>query len=305
MKKCHGKCGLEKEDNQFSPAQLKHKNGQCRECTALKHQNRKAKKALLPTPEIKKCSVCKKGKASSDFSSSELIKNCGKCRECVAEYDKKKYEKDKTAILDKAKECYANLSKEEKLKRYEKEKIRRENWTEEQRAINSKKNKLYYEENKEKIQQQKNDGRNARRLVDPAYRLRVDVSTLVRRSLLQRGASKNGLSIEKYLPQSIEEIVAHIEGLWSHPDNLKDGQVWMNWDNYGSYNAGTHDTNPTWNIDHIIPQSDLPYTSMEDDNFKICWNIKNLRPLDAKQNWLDGISMVRHKNKTRSKIMDL
>lgn len=46
----------------------------------------------------------------------------------------------------------------------------------------------------------------------------------------------------------------------------------MNWDNYGLYDASSwndSDSNTwTWNIDHIIPQSLFPYSSMEDDNFK-------------------------------------
>ena len=44
----------------------------------------------------------------------------------------------------------------------------------------------------------------------------------------------------------------------------------------------------TWQLDHIIPQSKLSYTSMEDDNFKKCWDLSNLRPYSAKKNILDG-----------------
>lgn len=53
----------------------------------------------------------------------------------------------------------------------------------------------------------------------------------------------------------------------------------------------------TWNIDHIIPQSDLPYTSMKDENFKICWSLNNLRPYSAKQNIEEGAKKIRHKKK--------
>jgi len=59
----------------------------------------------------------------------------------------------------------------------------------------------------------------------------------------------------------------------------------MNWDNHGKY----------WHIDHIMPQSILPYISMEDDNFKKCWALDNLRPLEAIQNMKDGDSRIRHK----------
>jgi len=66
----------------------------------------------------------------------------------------------------------------------------------------------------------------------------------------------------------------------------------MTWKNYGSYCVNLWDDNDcstwTWNIDHIIPQSKLPYISMDDDNFKICWALENLRPLSAKQNLIDG-----------------
>ena len=50
----------------------------------------------------------------------------------------------------------------------------------------------------------------------------------------------------------------------------------------------------TWQIDHIIPQSDLPYTSMTDYNFRRCWALENLRPFSAKQNQLDGVTRIRH-----------
>jgi hypothetical protein len=33
---------------------------------------------------------------------------------------------------------------------------------------------------------------------------------------------------------------------------------------------------------------------MEDENFIKCWKLSNLRPLSAKQNWLDGINKTRH-----------
>ena len=40
--------------------------------------------------------------------------------------------------------------------------------------------------------------------------------------------------------------------------------------------------------------SELPYTSMTDDNFKKCWSLNNLRPYSAKQNILDGLTKIRH-----------
>jgi hypothetical protein len=39
-----------------------------------------------------------------------------------------------------------------------------------------------------------------------------------------------------------------------------------------------------WHIDHIIPQSNFNYISNNDDEFKKCWNLRNLRIIDAKTN---------------------
>ena len=72
----------------------------------------------------------------------------------------------------------------------------------------------------------------------------------------------------------------------------------MNWDNWGVYKAnGWNDDDQstwTWQIDHIIPQSTLPYSSMNDDNFQKCWALNNLRPYSAKLNNLDGVKRTKH-----------
>lgn len=35
---------------------------------------------------------------------------------------------------------------------------------------------------------------------------------------------------------------------------------------------------------------------MKDEDFKKCWALSNLRPLCAKQNLIDGVTKIRHKN---------
>lgn len=78
----------------------------------------------------------------------------------------------------------------------------------------------------------------------------------------------------------------------------------MNWDNYGSYGPKTWNDNDQstwrWQLDHITPQSDLPYTSIGDENFKKCWALENLRPLSAKQNMIDGVTRTRHKKPSKN-----
>jgi heterodisulfide reductase subunit C len=146
----------------------------------------------------------------------------------------------------------------------------------------------YYLDNKLQILQQKTIYLKARRKVDPSFRLRTDVSTLIRRSLKKNGSSKNS-SVLDYLPYSIPELREHLE---------KQFQPWMTWENHGIYDIDTWDDNDpttwTWQLDHIVPQSDLPYISMSDDNFKKCWSLENLRPYSAKLNVIEGTQGIRH-----------
>jgi len=115
-----------------------------------------------------------------------------------------------------------------------------------------------------------------RRNNDVLFKIRENVSNAIFKALKRGKTNKAGKSILQSLNYSIQDLKNHLEIQF---DNN------MFWHNYGAY----------WHIDHIIPQSDLPYVSMNDDNFKICWDLKNLRPLEAMQNILDGARRTRHK----------
>lgn len=147
------------------------------------------------------------------------------------------------------------------------------------------KNSNYKKQNRESI----NDKARARRKNDIEFKLYETVRAVVKASIKRNKGNKNNLSTIKYLSYSIQDLKEHLE---------KQFQYWMNWNNWGKYDPKTWDDNDpstwTWQIDHIIPQSDLPYTSMEDDNFKKCWALDNLRPYSAKQNIIDGPSRTRH-----------
>lgn len=126
---------------------------------------------------------------------------------------------------------------------------------------------------------------------DPNFVIRTAISGAIWHYLKRSKSSKNGESCITYLPYTVNEIRSHLESLW---------EPWMNWDNQGVYNKKSWNDNDistwTWQIDHIIPQSDLPYINMTDENFKICWSLNNLRPLSAKQNNLEGTKKIRHKS---------
>ena len=48
----------------------------------------------------------------------------------------------------------------------------------------------------------------------------------------------------------------------------------MSWDNYGSY----------WHVDHIKPKSLFHYNNSENPEFKKCWALENLQPLEKFEN---------------------
>lgn len=48
----------------------------------------------------------------------------------------------------------------------------------------------------------------------------------------------------------------------------------MNWENYAIY----------WQIDHIVPISAFNYNSIYDEEFKMCWSLENLQPLENSVN---------------------
>ncbi len=149
--------------------------------------------------------------------------------------------------------------------------------------------KQYYFLNKDKIiDNHKIYNKNQRKL-NIAYLLRTRVSSAIFKGLIKNNGSKENKSCLDYLPYSIQELRHHLE---------KQFDSWMSWNNYGAYKKDKWNDNDsstwTWQIDHIIPQADLPYTSMNDSNFLLCWSLQNLRPLSSKQNLLDGVHKNRH-----------
>jgi hypothetical protein len=158
----------------------------------------------------------------------------------------------------------------------------------------SRQKKIYYSENRDKkIAQNKQyrilnkDAFNIRKRqkynTDPSFRLRSIISRAIAAFLKRQKHNKNGKSCLNYLDYTIKQLKAHIQNKF---------EPWMTWRNQGRYNSKTWDDNDhktwTWQLDHIVPQSKLPYVNMTDDNFKKCWSLENLRPYSAKQNVIEN-----------------
>jgi hypothetical protein len=220
------------------------------------------------------CNKCQTFKSTNDFYwFKDKIKT--PCKECKLKYQKNYYEENVEEIEEYRQEYYSNnrdkiienqlardMLRQDEIKIYQKQ---------------------YRQDNKEELRSQSREYKKNRRQTDVAFRLRGIVSNAVYQALKFNNATKNGNSIIDNLNYTMDDLKKHLEVQF---------EPWMNWKNWGIYNSDTwNDNDPTtwtWQIDHIIPQINLPYTSMEDENFKKCWSLENLRPYSAKLNALDG-----------------
>jgi hypothetical protein len=248
---------------------------------------------------MKTCGKCKIEKDNNDFTENQFW-----CKSCVKEYGRVYRENNKERIKKVNDQYYKDNYNRIKLshKRYKekfKEIIREKD--KKYRDKNKHIKKAYNEKNKEAINKYKQDwqkenkikirdNKNKLRLknkqlgmVDPQFKLYSTISSNIRTYIKKCGGSKQGKPCFKYLSYSKEELKNHIEGLM---------EPWMTWQNHGLYNPATWNDDDsstwTWQLDHIIPHSHFHYTSMDDDDFKKCWSLNNLRPYSAKQNIIDG-----------------
>jgi hypothetical protein len=124
----------------------------------------------------------------------------------------------------------------------------------------------YYENNREHVIARGYEYKKRRLKEDPVYRMRESVSNSIYCALFRKdfkGTKRS--SVWSVLPYTPEQLKEHLEAQFDE---------YMAWDNYGDY----------WHIDHIYPQSLLPYDSLEHENFQKCWALENLQPLEAIEN---------------------
>jgi len=291
MKKCIS-CNVKKEIICFGK-----KQSRCKPCQALyqkqynslnKEKNKIKNKKYY---EENKDNIHKKQKEYALKNKNKISEKQyrEKNKEKAKKYAKQYYEKNKDQLSLKKKE-YTKKNKD-KIDNYKKNN---------QETIKIKKNK-YYKENKNDIstkravarKQRTKEQKNREKIRDKKRyknnKLKRLLSSAINLELRQR-ANNKAKEIIKHLPYTIDRLKNYIESLF---------EPWMSWQNWGRYNKSTWNDNDqstwTWQIDHIIPQSLFSYDSSEHQDFKQCWSLENLRPYSAKQNQLDGASMIRHK----------
>ena len=201
-------------------------------------------------------------------------KVCTKCNveKSFDEFNKDKYKKD--GLRSECKEC------EKQHRQANKEKIseRAKQYNQANKEKISEQKKQYRQANKEKISERmkqynqklevktrRKERNNERYKTDPKFHLNNTMSCGIRHSLKKRNSSKCGSNWSNYVDYTLEQLAEHLENQFDDK---------MTWENQGSY----------WHIDHIIPVSRFNFTSPYDEEFKKCWALSNLQPLEAIEN---------------------
>ncbi len=167
------------------------------------------------------------------------------------------YENNKEILLKKVKERSVN-TKEEK-KKYDEEYYKMNKKT------ILKKNKIYVKNNRDNINKTKNIWKKNRRLENPLYKLKDNLSSLTYQAFKSNGYIKDSKT-EQILGCSYEELKNYIESKF---------EPWMTWGNYGLPKDNIYELNKTWDIDHKTP---LSSAKSEEELIKLCHYI-NLQPL--------------------------
>lgn len=212
---------------------------------------------------LKICSKCKRELDITMFSKNCKSKDGYKqqCKNCD-----KKYKEDNKEILREKEKQYREQHKQQIKEYYHNNKYK-----------NLQRKKQYYQQNKDKLEQYRKNNKEKRRVYmnsryksDNRYKIDVDSANLM--TSILKGRIKNSPTLLLRCGYTAEQLRQYIELQFT---------LEMNWGNYGIY----------WEIDHIIPKNLFNYISYDDESYKQCWKLSNLRPLSKKENRLRSKSL--------------
>ena len=200
---------------------------------------------------MKKCLKCKKEKPTSEFYKNHTYKD---------------------GLQFNCKKCHFLYCKQWRKNNRESVKGYNQKWLKENPKYHQsyqkhrKSQRGYYQAHRESQQKYFNKYSKQRKATDLGFRLECHMKAVISASL--RG-KKAGRQWEGLVGYTAQDLIAHLEKRF---DNR------MSWSNYGSY----------WHIDHIKPKSLFKYDKPEDQEFKDCWALLNLQPLEAIANIKKG-----------------
>ena len=297
------KCKQWKVETEFNKNKNQ-KDGYYYICRSCSYTPKVYKSPLLIRNEQgqKQCSKCKQWKEESEFAKVKQNSDglCGVCKLCVnlrnlERYKKIKYNLEFKEQREGQKQC-TNCKQWKPIEEYglnirakdghncrckqcitewrEKNKEQIVKYNKEYRTKNKDKlqnyHKKYYEDNKEYFNNYFKNYREENIEYLKEYDKTRNKENKLNRCI-SRGIwhsirhNKAGQHWENLVPYTLQQLKEHLESQFT---------PLMSWSNYGTY----------WEIDHIIPQNLFNISSPDDSNFRICWSLVNLRPLEKSLN---------------------
>jgi len=215
----------------------------------------------------KTCTKCGEEKELELFVKNKRCKNgrAGMCKMCRTKYSADYYQKNKHWLKPIRKKYQEINGKKNRIKNKIKIQERSKIYYQKNKEKIKQKSHNYYKNNKKIIRKRHQLYQNKRCKEDSLFKLRRNISTLVRNMLVKGGYNKNTKTF-KILGCSFEEFKRHLESQF---------QKGMTWDNYGRNG---------WHIDHIYPVS-----KAKNERHLIELNhYTNLQPLWEKDNLSKG-----------------
>lgn len=91
--------------------------------------------------------------------------------------------------------------------------------------------------------------------------------------------------LEKHLGYGKQDFIDHI-------DKQLAASSWMTYDNWG---RPKFPGDKKWQLDHTKPKSSFTYTNFSDSEFRDCWSLTNLSPLESRMNLIKSDKNLRQK----------
>jgi len=192
----------------------------------------------------KKCSICKKDKN-------------------VTEYHKDKQRSD--GLRPSCKSCKKKQSQQYYVDNVEQLRNKSQQYKHDHKDVVSKGNRLYYLNNRTKVNSYMNIYLKNKRDTDPDFRLRTNLRARINKALRYNSKSISNIEL---LGCTIEELKVHLQ-----KTAIKNGYKYFDINNY---------LGKDYHIDHIKPCASFNLTKLEEQ--RKCFNYSNLQILTATEN---------------------
>lgn len=215
-----------------------------------RQRSESAPNAKVPILTEKRCTKCQKIKPIKNFFIRKRGVYDSWCKECAYK-STQKWIKNNPEKARKVRLLWRK-NNPEKIK----------SWAMLNKERIYKKKALWYKNNPEKVKVMRQKSRIKVRNTLKG-RLKHNMSVAIWQSLKN---NKGKCTWETLVGYTTIQLKRHLEKLF---------KLGMSWNNYGKNG---------WEVDHVVPISAFNFEKPEDDDFKRCWALKNLRPLLVYEN---------------------